>query len=185
MITHLFFDIDGTINPCPTDASFTDRWGWGPEARSRRAFVSNGLDSHVFTLYWSPVLIDEINAIVAQPEIVPHWLTTWEELSRTQFSRITGLNGEGWDVVGEPEYAAVLNGHDPEREWWKITALRRWWSEQEGVDFKVAWCDDELVRHGALMWLSTLPQDRVARFTPSHSLGLSPDHIADLRKWSE
>lgn len=189
MRTYVICDVDGVINVTTRGSTnWTQRWGWGPEHGAEKVLIGNENEIKPMNLRWSPELISRLNILSKRPGVDFIWLTTWEQLAPAHLQQVMGLDCEDWPVLGNEEY--VLDSyssmeHAPGREWWKLTAIRNWYADQmvEDEDFRFVWLDDNLRRHGCLLWTASLPRNRVLTINPVSMFGINPEQMETIERW--
>ncbi|WP_104198556.1 HAD domain-containing protein [Cryobacterium sp. Y29] len=171
--TRLYLDVDGTVSPIGTTPPEGSGWAaWG----SGRAYG--------FTVIWARGLITELNAITARSDVQPVWLTSWETYALSDLAPVTGLNAAGWQVL-------QISGRNPEHGSEKLEALLEDVAAQNlaGNQIgKVVWLDDVVdeddeweEKYGPQPELAVLLGIPVLRLRPVSEIGLTPDHMAQVR----
>lgn len=161
MTVHLYFDIDGVLNPYHhRPGAVADAW-------------DDYRDPH-FLVTTSPKMIARLNHIIATYDVRCFWLTSWEEQA-PWYGQQVGLDGsDQW------EWLPALSARASEGEWQKFDSIR-----QHIADTRPAlalWMEDDLLADPApAKWAEETPG--VEAFVPDPSVGLSPltlDRIEDL-----
>lgn len=182
MTTYLLSDVDGVINCETTDSStWLQEWGWGQGCGKAELLIANEAENpQTMPLRWSPNLIFRLNQLTRNHDVSPIWLTTWGELACARLPQITGLNSGDWPVLGMTEYDENRTG-----EWWKLTAIRKWYESQSDPDFTFVWVDDQLRRRGCLLWTASLPAGQVLTINPRSRVGISPDEMSLIERFCQ
>ena len=176
MTTRLYLDVDGTVSPIGTTPPEGSGWaGWG----SGRAFG--------FEVVWATGLIAELNAITGRPDVQPVWLTSWETYAASDLAPVTGLNAGEWPVL-------KIRGRTPVHGSAKLEALLEDIEAQNHagnhVD-RIVWLDDMRDEydeyddweegHEPRPELTVRLGIPVLRLRPLLKIGLTPDHMAQVR----
>lgn len=126
--TDIYLDVDGVLNA--VSVRDPESWGWGG---------SNVVRANGFSIRYSPVAVERLNALAARPDVHMRWLTTWLNDAPQLLAPMIGLEGQGWPVLGQDEHDdAMRSGVGP---WWKFSAVRRHF---ETTGHRAVWIDDDL-----------------------------------------
>lgn len=116
-----FLDIDGVLN------SFPD-----PPTNGELEWKNKRIAG--FSIWYSPTVIDFINAAVDSELVEVVWLTTWEHMANHDFAPAVGLNG--------PFEVKARDKLFDSESWWKADHIKQW--RNNNPDAPLIWTDDDI-----------------------------------------
>ncbi|TFD28667.1 hypothetical protein [Cryobacterium lyxosi] len=171
--TRLYLDVDGTVSPIGTSPPQGSGWAeWG----SGRAFG--------FHVIWAPGLIAELNLITARDDVQPVWLTSWEDYAASDLAPVTGLHAGDWPVLplrernmdsGSMKLHALVEDVESQNRAGNHIDRIVWLDDM--CDEEDEWEQDDEPRPELTVRLG-IP---VLRLRPLTNIGLTPDHMAQVR----
>ena len=160
-----FLDIDGVINSYPA-----------PKAHMIKKYGEYKLAIYgEYMLWYSPRVIDFINAVNASGLVEVVWLTTWKDEAPREFAPRVGL--DHFPTITDDSGADHSWGTD----WWKWRRVRDFLGDNEG-NRRVVWTDDDLSRRiKEAFWYRYDPEKTNSLLlTPMSNPGLTPDHLDSI-----
>lgn len=159
----LLLDVDGVLNSVPVWGRQGEATGcpWPGGWRTFRAEFHGNEFSITFAEDLTRELLDIHESGLAEVK----WLTTWGASANVHLAERFGF--PHLEVVGEPAF---------DSGWWKFPLAK---AAAEKADL-VVWADDDLGDDPkALRWANS--QEHVLPLIPDPYVGLTPEHIAQVR----
>lgn len=157
-------DVDGVINALPRSSTAA---AWSDLRRIESSPYEN--PKMLYTITYSPRLLDQVRRMHVSGAVELRWLTTWGD----------GANLDLGPQLGLPRIESVCEPDDSYDEWWKLTAARR--LHEENPDARVVWTDDDLkhephARREARDWGWLV-------ISPDDEIGLTPEHLDEINEY--
>ena len=150
----LYLDVDGVVNAWHADRS------WGDMSEGDAGPSGGG----VFTIKWSPTMIEELKAL--DLEIV--WLTTWRDYAEPLIGGLTGV-GVGSRHIdpldGYTTFPSIM---------WKTRALIQ---DQIDNPMPFVWADDEI----NLRQINVAKEHGSLALVIDENRGITPEHIQQIK----
>ena len=138
MKTTIYLDVDGVLNAVQKRYPSAAATGWNLWETK----PVNG-----WPILWAPALIDELNALAAQPDVTFKWLTTWTHDAAKILSPAIGINGQDWHVLDGDQHG--WRGAD----WWKLQAIQA--DVLSTTPDQFIWIDDDIsAERAAIEWVA-------------------------------
>lgn len=158
--THLYLDIDGVLNAYAALVSEPRYRAW-PDYRH-----TNPVGEVV-----SPLMVGDLNALIAIHKLEVFWLTTWENTAPAWGQKIGLLGAENWPW---------LDTGDIEGKWGKFHSIK------EHLAFTGAkhaiWIDDDLKdEHDAAAWAA---DSGILALAPYGAHGITPAMIKQINTYA-
>lgn len=158
----VFLDIDGVLNSCPK-----------PKSHMLKKYGEYKNETILgYPIWYSPEVIDFINAIHASAVAEVVWLTTWRAEARTEFAPRVGL--DDFPAITQ-SYGSDHNWHS---DWWKWRGVRDFLQDNE-ENRPVVWIDDDLNKNRKHDFYYRYDQERANSLlmTPQSCPGLRPEDL--------
>lgn len=165
----IYIDVDGVIN------AFSNAQPWGKVKPSKTV-------AYGYRITYHQGLIDALKDIDNSNDHVEFvWLTTWQNLARTDLAPAVGLGGNWRAIQSEKCRPTGYGGYVPQEYWWKLESIIEDLNENP-VD-RFVWIDDELqMRQGALDWFDLHHAEKATGLlvSPFDRTGLTPDDVCGI-----